>query len=169
MEMLCKMLFRNNAKFNINLFFKYYFLNSVLLKIVNLFRSKRTNIYFFKMWLFFLGECNQADIVFVLDSSGSIGQDNWLRVLNFTKTVVSGLEVGPFDIRVGCVSYGTRSTVHFYLDTHDNKQDILDAIDMIPWKDQVWGCVFFSYFNFIIKSGNHDGQAFLKYDFCYYY
>lgn len=74
--------------------------------------------------------------MFVLDSSGSIGQENWYRVLNFTQTVVEGLDVGPFDIHVGLITYGTKAYPHFYLNQTTTKQAVLDAIENVAWRDQ---------------------------------
>ena len=74
--------------------------------------------------------------MFLLDGSGSITIENWYKVLNFTKTIVNSFPVGPDQFRIGVVSYSNRATVAFHLNTYDNKQDILDAIDVIPYKDQ---------------------------------
>ena len=72
----------------------------------------------------------------VLDSSGSIGEDNWLKVLNFTKAMVQAFPVSPVDVRFGVVVYGNRATVEFHLNTHNDTESYLAAIDQIQWKDQ---------------------------------
>ena len=72
----------------------------------------------------------------MLDSSGSIGEENWEKVKDFVKEVVNNLEIGPYDTNVGCITYGTKATPNFYLNTFLNKQDILDAVSDIKWKDQ---------------------------------
>lgn len=53
-----------------------------------------------------------ADIVFVIDNSGSIrdndppGGNNWLLILNFIKSVIQMLDVGPAVARIGAVDFG---------------------------------------------------------------
>lgn len=75
-------------------------------------------------------------MVFVLDSSGSIGNNNWNKLRNFCKTVVSNFTYGDFGIRVGVVIFGNHATIQFHLNSYDTKQDVLNAIDRLPWKDQ---------------------------------
>ena len=77
-----------------------------------------------------------ADIVFVLDSSGSIeisGQGNWNLMLNFLVDIVNRLTIGPNAIRVGVVSYSGQSKVNFLLDEHTNKSELVNAIKRIPY------------------------------------
>lgn len=80
--------------------------------------------------------CNQTDIVFVLDSSGSIGFGHWGQVLEFFKFVVSNVPVGFYATRFGSVTYGNEATVDFYLNTYNTSKDIMAAIDRIPYKDE---------------------------------
>ena len=45
-----------------------------------------------------LGNCNPfrpVDVVFILDSSGSLGLDNWNLILEFCASIVSVLPIGP--------------------------------------------------------------------------
>ena len=51
-----------------------------------------------------------ADVVFALDASGSIGKENFLRVITFAKAVVRQLPVGQ-GTRVGMLTYGDNSVV----------------------------------------------------------
>ena len=46
------------------------------------------------------------DIVFVIDSSGSVDKDNWETIKDFLKAVVGSFEIGPDATMVGIVSYG---------------------------------------------------------------
>ena len=80
--------------------------------------------------------CQVADIVFVLDSSGSIGQANWELMLNFTESIVTEFTVGPDNVQIGVSYYGNEARLAFHLNTYDNEQDVLDAISRIPWLDQ---------------------------------
>lgn len=80
--------------------------------------------------------CGIADIVFVLDSSGSIGRDNWVRVLDFVRSVIQDLDIGYDATRVGVVTYGNRAEVNFDLKTYTEKNELLDAVSRIRWKDE---------------------------------
>ena len=77
-----------------------------------------------------------ADIIFVLDSSGSIGLDNWVKVLNFTKSIAGGFVIGPDEVQIGVAFYGNRARVAFNLNEYDNIGDVNQAIDNINWLDQ---------------------------------
>ncbi|XP_019641732.1 PREDICTED: sushi, von Willebrand factor type A, EGF and pentraxin domain-containing protein 1-like [Branchiostoma belcheri] len=55
----------------------------------------------------------QLDIVFVLDHSGSVGQQNYGRVVTFVKAVLGRFSVYPDETRVAVISYGWSATVDF--------------------------------------------------------
>jgi len=74
----------------------------------------------------------KADIVFVVDSSGSINEHdkgNWQRVKNFAKSIVGKLDVGEDRVRVGMVEFGNRGHVQFYLNSHYDIPAITEDID----------------------------------------
>jgi len=74
----------------------------------------------------------KADIVFVVDSSGSINEHdkgNWDRVKNFAKNIVGKLDIGEDRVRVGMVEFGNEGFVQFYLNSHYNVPDITADID----------------------------------------
>lgn len=80
--------------------------------------------------------CSQADIVFVLDSSGSIGIEHWGSVLSFFKYVVEQIPVGFYNTRFGSVTFGNEATIDFQLNTYNTSEEILRAIDRIRYKDE---------------------------------
>ena len=81
-------------------------------------------------------QCGKADLIILLDSSGSITEENWYKVLDFAKEIVDNFAIGPDDIQAGVLSYSNRATIAFHLNDYDNKRDIFRAIDRIPYKDQ---------------------------------
>ena len=91
--------------------------------------------------IFLVLECTDvagilADIVFVLDSSGSIeysGSGNWNRTLDFVVNIVNRLRIGIIYNHVGVVSYSRNSKVHFRLDWYHTEQNLVDAIRKIPY------------------------------------
>ncbi|GFO07336.1 collagen alpha-6(vi) chain, partial [Plakobranchus ocellatus] len=74
--------------------------------------------------------CGQdpADVVFVLDSSASEGPVNFRKQLYFAGNVTAKLAVGPNKVQVALVTFSTTAYNVFYLDSYDNKYDVLDAI-----------------------------------------
>ena len=58
---------------------------------------------------FFPGCDARADVVFLLDSSGSVGHADFRRVKQFAANMVSELSIGRDHTRVGLASYSSRS------------------------------------------------------------
>ncbi|XP_074510381.1 collagen alpha-6(VI) chain isoform X4 [Sebastes fasciatus] len=82
------------------------------------------------------GDCkaaNVADIVFIVDESGSIGNPNFQMVRTFLHTIVSGLDVSPAKVRVGIVMYNTQATAQVYLNTFNVKDELLEFIKILPY------------------------------------
>ena len=89
-----------------------------------------------------------VDVVFVLDSSGSI-RDNckatgdrmkcWRDQLTFVSEVVNSFTVGegPLHARIGVVKFSTGATVEFQLDKYKSNAAVIDAIQKIEY-DAGW-------------------------------
>ncbi len=72
-----------------------------------------------------------ADIVFVVDSSGSIrdkGFENWDIMLNFVADIVAALPIGRDAVRIGMVVYSNDARNEFFLDTDFNQNSIINRI-----------------------------------------
>nr|XP_040020900.1 collagen alpha-6(VI) chain-like isoform X1 [Gasterosteus aculeatus aculeatus] len=83
------------------------------------------------------GDCKAAklaDIVFIVDESGSIGSPNFHLVRTFLHSLVSGLEVGTSRVRVGIVTYNERATAQVYLNSFNDKSELLKFIKMLPYQ-----------------------------------
>lgn len=50
---------------------------------------------------------SKADIVFILDSSGSVGRGNFEKTKEFFKTMVGGFQIGPNNVRMASVTFST--------------------------------------------------------------
>lgn len=74
-----------------------------------------------------------ADVVFIVDESGSIGTPNFQLVRTFLHSLVNGLEVGKNRVRVGIVTYNDDPKAQVYLDTFDDKNELLDFINILPY------------------------------------
>jgi len=67
---------------------------------------------------FFLAACNiNSDIFFVLDSSGSIGAQDFREVRSFVHEFVNSIRIGPDDNQVGVISFSDTARVDFYLNS----------------------------------------------------
>ena len=69
--------------------------------------------------------------MFALDASGSIGKENFEKMIDFIRTVVDGIRIGNSDsrspARVGLLVYSNDATVVFNLNDFTNKFDIQNA------------------------------------------
>ena len=74
-----------------------------------------------------IGDC-KGDIVFVLDSSASIGSHNWFVVKQFVMDVVRGLKISEAQTRVGVVSFSTMTVTNFHLEEYFDADDMSAAI-----------------------------------------
>ena len=69
-----------------------------------------------------------ADVVFILDSSASIRQEDWRVLLNFVSEVVGRLEVSREDIHVGAARYASDVSIEVRLDYSFEARRIQDRI-----------------------------------------
>ena len=88
------------------------------------------------MCIFSAPNCEMEDIVFIVDSSGSIQEQNWPLVLNFMKNIVRDFTIGPNNVQIGIAAFGDYVYPQFQLNTYYRKEEILDVIDRIPFLDQ---------------------------------
>lgn len=71
--------------------------------------------------------------MFIIDESGSIGSTSFARVRDFLHSFVSSLEVSQTRVRVGIVMYSDSPKAQVYLDTFDQKNDLLKFIKILPY------------------------------------
>lgn len=82
----------------------------------------------------FAGCPAKADIVFLLDSSGSVGRHDFQTVRNFVISVVDEFNLAPNQTRVGMAGYSTDVWTNFHLDKYESNDAIRAAIKYIPYK-----------------------------------
>uniref|UniRef100_A0A8C3IDB2 VWFA domain-containing protein n=1 Tax=Chrysemys picta bellii TaxID=8478 RepID=A0A8C3IDB2_CHRPI len=75
------------------------------------------------------GEEMTADIMFLVDSSGSIGPDNFLKMKNFMRELVNKSDISANRVQVGVVQFSGKQHEEFQLDRYSSKSDIFSAID----------------------------------------
>ncbi|XP_065931359.1 collagen alpha-4(VI) chain-like isoform X2 [Magallana gigas] len=76
----------------------------------------------------------QVDVVFLLDSSTSVGNDNYDKMKSFVTKFLHYANIDNGDVRVGLLSYSTRVTVEFKLNSKSTKADVFDAVNALPWR-----------------------------------
>jgi len=77
-----------------------------------------------------------ADIVFIVDSSGSIRDanppdgsvDNWALTLEFIATFIDQLNIGPEASQVGLVRFSFAADNIFFLDSYHDKANLISAV-----------------------------------------
>uniref|UniRef100_A0A4W5RXV3 VWFA domain-containing protein n=1 Tax=Hucho hucho TaxID=62062 RepID=A0A4W5RXV3_9TELE len=74
-----------------------------------------------------------ADIVFLVDGSWSIGSENFKQIRQFLYTLVNSFNVAPDQVRIGLVQYSSTPRTEFLLNTFQDKQDILQYINILPY------------------------------------
>ena len=67
----------------------------------------------------------QADIVFLVDGSGSIGAANFAKLENFVKGIVGKLDVGANKVHVGLMQFSNYPSKEFPLNMYSSRQDVM--------------------------------------------
>jgi len=81
-------------------------------------------------------DCSRgSDIVFVLDSSGSIGSVMVHEMVKFLEQIINSLNVDgndsdPTVSRVGMLTYSDSATIHFHLNTYRKRTELLPALNV---------------------------------------
>uniref|UniRef100_A0A8C3YQQ3 VWFA domain-containing protein n=1 Tax=Catagonus wagneri TaxID=51154 RepID=A0A8C3YQQ3_9CETA len=75
-----------------------------------------------------------ADIVFLVDSSTSIGPQNFQKVKNFLHSVVLGLDISSDQVRVGLAQYNDDIYPAFRLNQYPLKSVVLEQIRNLPYR-----------------------------------
>ncbi|XP_066441376.1 collagen alpha-6(VI) chain-like [Eleutherodactylus coqui] len=71
----------------------------------------------------------QADIVFVIDTSTSIQPEQAKIMKSFVISFVNKSDIAPNKVQIGALGYATDHYDMFYLNTYSNKNDIVKAIE----------------------------------------
>lgn len=77
----------------------------------------------------------EADITFIMDSSGSIGLRGWEQLTDFVARVVNNLYVNENGIRIAIITYAGRSRVEFPLDRYYTKEEMLASIRALQYEE----------------------------------
>ena len=84
------------------------------------------------MFLFLSAACakaTRADIVFLVDESGSVGQDNFPKIQKFLRIFIEGLDIGSDKVRVGLAQYSDEMHQEFLLKDYTDKRSLLEQVN----------------------------------------
>ena len=84
-----------------------------------------------------------GDLLFLIDSSGSIRQDDYQKMKDFMKAVIGKSQVGQEMVHVGVMQFSTIQMLEFRLNNFYDKGDMWKAIDNMQQ----------------LGGGTHTGQA----------
>lgn len=75
-----------------------------------------------------------ADIVFLVDGSINLGKNNFKVTIEFIRELIDLFVTDNDSLQIGLAHYATDVTDVFYFNTHNNKDDILEAISRTEYK-----------------------------------
>uniref|UniRef100_A0A452ITL6 VWFA domain-containing protein n=1 Tax=Gopherus agassizii TaxID=38772 RepID=A0A452ITL6_9SAUR len=73
------------------------------------------------------------DLVFILDTSSSVGKEDFEKVRQWVSNLVETFEIGPDKTRVGVVRYSDRPTTEFDLGRYQTREEIKEAARNIKY------------------------------------
>ena len=76
----------------------------------------------------------EIDIVFVLDSSGSVGESNYTTMLRFAAEVAGGFKFGSEGAQFGSITYATSASLDIQLGQFSNPAAFKNALMQISYK-----------------------------------
>ncbi|XP_074537819.1 von Willebrand factor A domain-containing protein 1 [Halichoeres trimaculatus] len=72
--------------------------------------------------------CCEGDVLFLLDSSGSVSSYEHSRMLAFLSDLLLPFSLGEDQVRVGLLQVGTKPRLEFGFDTHNTQNGLQDAL-----------------------------------------
>ena len=92
-------------------------------------------LQYFYLFLVFVDQCfPKVDLVFILDSSSSVGGENYDKMKDFVKKFLHSAYIDNGEVRVGLLTYSTTVKVEFQLNSYASKTEVFDAVDAVPWR-----------------------------------
>ncbi len=75
------------------------------------------------------------DLVFVMDSSGSVGERNFDLTKDFAASVTETFIINSEETQVGAIAFSGFANVSFRLDTFDDREGVLRGLEQITFFD----------------------------------
>lgn len=80
-----------------------------------------------------IGCTSGIDLIFVLDSSGSIGSSNYITMKEFVTDVISNFEIGSEATHVGVIRFASSASIVIPLGFYNNNDSLINAVNSIPY------------------------------------
>jgi len=77
----------------------------------------------------------KLDMVFVADSSRSVGADDFNLEKKFIEDLVSAFKMGPTESRAGLITFNSNPKTRFVLDSHGSNAALKQAIEAVPYEE----------------------------------
>ncbi|VDH94990.1 Hypothetical predicted protein [Mytilus galloprovincialis] len=77
---------------------------------------------------------DKADLVFLLDASGSVGIDNFNKEKEFISNSLSRFIIGPNDTQVSVVMFSNQPVSQFNLSEYQDRESIVNETNSIPYQ-----------------------------------
>lgn len=90
---------------------------------INLGMQYKTNDFILK------GCLHNADVVFMVDSSTSVGSENFQKTQNALKNIITNMDIGHNKVQVGVMQYSSYPMMGFPLKLYGNRGDVLHAVE----------------------------------------
>lgn len=74
------------------------------------------------------------DLVFIADSSRSVGKENFLQEKAFIQDLVSSFHMSQTESRAGLITFNTNPKTRFRLETYNSNAELATAIDAVPYQ-----------------------------------
>lgn len=75
--------------------------------------------------------CCEGDILFLLDSSGSVSNFEFSHMLKFLSELLQPFSLGPEQVRLALMQVGTNPRLEFQFEAYDSQQDLQRALQRI--------------------------------------
>lgn len=76
---------------------------------------------------------NKADVVFIMDSSGSIGASDYAKEKGFVKEIAKVFQISPNASRISTIIYDSRPELIFDFNKYTDEPGVSGAIDSLPY------------------------------------
>ncbi|CAH1784805.1 unnamed protein product, partial [Owenia fusiformis] len=74
-----------------------------------------------------------SDVVFVIDSSGSVGEENYKFIRDFIVNIAFTLDISSNQTRVAAIIFHNEAEVIFHLNRYTNREDVISALRNLPY------------------------------------
>eukprot|EP00062_Callorhinchus_milii_P005541 gi/632945303/ref/XP_007887976.1/ PREDICTED: collagen alpha-3(VI) chain-like [Callorhinchus milii] len=74
-------------------------------------------------------DLNKADIIFLIDGSGSINSEDFMKMKAFMASFVKKVNIGSDKVQIGAIQFSSAPTLVFELNRHSAKPDLQHELD----------------------------------------